>query len=682
MTGGETSEEVSQETRRGDRSPAAARATLPRALFIGVLGVALLVLLTHAARYFPFISDDTLISLRYAERLLDGLGLTWNDGERVEGYSNLLWVLACAGLGLVGFDLVLASRLLGVLGMSAAIAGLVYHQARRNPGDLLPAFFGALAMALTGSFAIWAVGGLEQPLVVALLVWALVLLSPLLEGEAERPIEPRRLLAPGLLYGLLCLTRPDGALFVACGGAALLVLRGFSAGVLREALWLALPSVLLLSAQLAFRLAYYGDWVPNTAYSKVAFTSHRLRGGLAYYWGGLWPLAGLALPALLRFALMPGSPRSRSQRWLWTLPLIVWSAWVIVVGGDIFPGRRHLVVVVALLAFLAADFWADLGGGARDDVRKGRGSENARWPLADRIRWPLALGALALLGTLQWSADRTHLRALDEIRWAQQGEALGRLLGRAYAREQPLLAVTAAGALPFHSKLPALDMLGLNDRYLAEHPPEDLGRGRIGHELGDGAYFMRRAPDLVIFCGTRGRDKACSRGGREMQADPRFAEQYRLVNFIGTDPIRMRGRVWLRERGGAVGIRAEAVGERIRLPGPLLNDLPGSPAALDAEGRIGALVPAGRQAVRSGFALAPGRWRVEALASDPVSVRVSLAGAEAPFASGSDRVAFDLPGNGPVALDWVVRAEHPASDVHLRELILSREAPRTLSRTP
>ena len=46
---------------------------------------------------WPFFSDDSFISLRYAARLLAGEGLTWTDGERVEGYSNLLWVLLTAG---------------------------------------------------------------------------------------------------------------------------------------------------------------------------------------------------------------------------------------------------------------------------------------------------------------------------------------------------------------------------------------------------------------------------------------------------------------------------------------------------------------------------------------------------------------------------------------------------------
>ena len=34
----------------------------------------------HTRRYLPFIADDALISLRYAKRFAQGLGLTWNDG--------------------------------------------------------------------------------------------------------------------------------------------------------------------------------------------------------------------------------------------------------------------------------------------------------------------------------------------------------------------------------------------------------------------------------------------------------------------------------------------------------------------------------------------------------------------------------------------------------------------------
>lgn len=48
-----------------------------------LVAVSVVVLGIHAKRYWPFLSDDALISLRYSERLVAGMGLTWTDGERV-----------------------------------------------------------------------------------------------------------------------------------------------------------------------------------------------------------------------------------------------------------------------------------------------------------------------------------------------------------------------------------------------------------------------------------------------------------------------------------------------------------------------------------------------------------------------------------------------------------------------
>src|SRR5262245_6501132 len=69
-------------------SSADAAAALPRTstwlpvLIVLVITVGALVI--HAATYLPFISDDALISLRYSQRLLNGQGLTWTEGPRVE----------------------------------------------------------------------------------------------------------------------------------------------------------------------------------------------------------------------------------------------------------------------------------------------------------------------------------------------------------------------------------------------------------------------------------------------------------------------------------------------------------------------------------------------------------------------------------------------------------------------
>ena len=98
-------EAVNESTQQTDRR---------RTLWVAAAALpALCVFLVQVGWTYPFFSDDSFISLRYAERLLEGQGLTWTDGERVEGYSNLLWVLLVALFGACGVELVTAARALG-----------------------------------------------------------------------------------------------------------------------------------------------------------------------------------------------------------------------------------------------------------------------------------------------------------------------------------------------------------------------------------------------------------------------------------------------------------------------------------------------------------------------------------------------------------------------------------------
>ncbi|MGB7063098.1 MAG: hypothetical protein WBF13_12190, partial [Candidatus Zixiibacteriota bacterium] len=51
-----------------------------------------LILLFHV-NYLRFVCDDAFISFRYAKNFVEGHGLVYNIGEKVEGYSNFLWTL-------------------------------------------------------------------------------------------------------------------------------------------------------------------------------------------------------------------------------------------------------------------------------------------------------------------------------------------------------------------------------------------------------------------------------------------------------------------------------------------------------------------------------------------------------------------------------------------------------------
>ena len=69
-------------------------------------GVVVAVLGVVVALFRRFVQDYAFISFRYARNLADGLGLVWNVGERVEGYTNFLWTLMMAPSFKLGVDVV------------------------------------------------------------------------------------------------------------------------------------------------------------------------------------------------------------------------------------------------------------------------------------------------------------------------------------------------------------------------------------------------------------------------------------------------------------------------------------------------------------------------------------------------------------------------------------------------
>ena len=68
-----------------------------------------------------FYHDDAYITLRYAQNLLDGRGVVWNEGEYVQGYTELSPPDDRVGLGAAGIDLVWATRIVGL----ASLAGML-----------------------------------------------------------------------------------------------------------------------------------------------------------------------------------------------------------------------------------------------------------------------------------------------------------------------------------------------------------------------------------------------------------------------------------------------------------------------------------------------------------------------------------------------------------------------------
>ena len=338
-----------------------------------------------------FLTDDAFISFRYARNLIEGHGLVFNPGERVEGYSNFLWTLELAALWAVfGLRPEHAAPWLSVACTAGTLAALWWHAAHAPglPRRTLTAWTATALLCTSATFAVWTSGGgLETRQFTFLVTLAFAL-------AACRPDRERALLAASLALAAACLTRPEGPLFAFAAVGWLLVQRRIDAGrwrpAVRSALVLAGPCAAIAAAHYLWRYGYYGEWLPNTYYAKYVRPWYEM--GWRYLASGaletglyLWlPLAGGAAVAAWR--------RRRSLALV--LPLGCVAAHMLYlarVGGDFFE-LRPMDVYWPLLALPAAAALVQLGAAAARFV-----------PRVPAPAWTLVLLApvLAYAGAMQ-----------------------------------------------------------------------------------------------------------------------------------------------------------------------------------------------------------------------------------------------------------------------------------------
>jgi hypothetical protein len=447
-------------------------------LLVGAIGV-----LTWLAWLRRFVLDDAFISFRYADHLARGLGLVWNPGEAVEGYTNFLWTVLMAVPHRLGLDPVVFAwaTSLALFAFGLAVTFLLV----RRLVDELAAWAVVLLVGTHHTFSAYATGGLETQLQAVLFVTAAWVALTVAEDGGW---QPARAAVLSLLFSAALLTRLDSAVMVAVVGGAILV--GLSRAPLpagakaRTAAALTLPALLVVGAWLLWKLGTYGAILPNTFHVKTG-SGDAMAQGLRFvrhffFSYGYVLLAPLAL-IFARRVLRAGDRR------LATLAVLVvaWIGYLATVGGDFMEFRFFVPIVPFLLTLMVFVIFAATRSPA--------------------IRWGLVL--LLAAGSVRHSLFFSRSNGVDEI-WrlagalespAQDWDGVGRRLGELFDRPgcDVIIATTAAGAIPYYSRLETIDMVGLNDRYVALH-----GRrfgDRVGHtRMAPLDYLLERRVNLII----------------------------------------------------------------------------------------------------------------------------------------------------------------------------------------
>ena len=462
-----------------------------------VLAIVLLVL--HALYYASLMGfdvvDDAYISFRYARNAARGRGLTFNVGERrVEGYTNFLWTVMLMPCFWLKVPIHTVSMVLGTLWALGSIVLLGRFACTIDNRRWLAAI-AALLMAADGSFALWAVGGLESSLFAFLVVGGASAYLREMRTPDAFPLS-------GAWFALAAMARPEGLLVYGLTGLHQIATRLiYERKVATGQDWRRLGLFALLWVPwFAFRWRYYGFPLPNTFYAKVASgdTGAQRERGLAYVERfvrlhlGYVPLLIALLPVLRR--------HWRAWSSYFALIVLVYGILVGYVGGDWSVGRFFVPLMPM--------FYTLLAGGLLTAWRWLRTQVHGWQALPAWVWRGVIIVTIVSLcaGTLVQSSlngEKALFLDLFDARLAGRARtAMGQWLHENVPRGA-YVAVDAAGQIPFYSDLRALDLFGLNDLTIAHRQVPDMGKGTPGHEKMDMDYVIFVAqPDYIIIYGT------------------------------------------------------------------------------------------------------------------------------------------------------------------------------------
>ncbi|HEY8943456.1 MAG TPA: hypothetical protein VIM73_04300, partial [Polyangiaceae bacterium] len=452
---------------------------IDRALLVTAAAAALLVVTAsqYTAEYRHRVIDDAYISFQYAKNWAVGNGPVFNPGERVEGFTNFLWVALMTPLWWIAPSPETFTKVVLCITVALAVIGL-FLVARIGSALFdrreVPIALAVLLVAFDDSYVVYAILGLEKHLLVV------GMLSGLWIGVRKPPHWEYWL---GVSFALVGMTRPDGLAWM---GSFFLAQATLRTGAVPSVERLGLASLLRVAMAFAgvfgayylARFAYYGYPLPNTFYLKVGSNFDGVSRGLDYLFGFVRDRYGMPLLALLSLWCV----RAWWVRWL-LLHALVHTGYVVFVGGDFYPGHRFLIALVPSLALLAA---------------AGFHRVTAEFKGLRLVGASLAAASACLLLPLATLENGPYLH---EIRtWAKVVDNNVRYmqwLGKV-ARPGSSIVLGDIGAAGVFANLRVLDVFGVVDPTVAHLDVPGFGKGKAGHEkLASSAALLAQKPTYI-----------------------------------------------------------------------------------------------------------------------------------------------------------------------------------------
>lgn len=479
-------------------------------------------LLWHSLQY-NFVTDDAYISFVYSRNFAEHGELTFNLGDRVEGYTNFLWTFILGLFMVVKLPPEIMSRVLGTgfaIGTLFVVFRLTEYVYRKATAwDYVP----AALLALSSGYACWSSGGLETQMFTFFVAFALY-------AYARADEQPRWLCYATGALALSAMTRPEGLLVIAVLGGhrvAINLIRDRRWKPVR-AEWVAVGVFFAIWAPwFAWRWWYYGHLFPNTYYVKAG--GETVRGfkhgqvsafGFKYVNQWLHQTNVLYVFPLILAGLCIAKPRGR-RFFAGTAACAVAAAYLLYtirVGGD-FMGLHRFIMPVFVVAALGMTF------GLRLVVAQIRREQVRRYVAP-------ALAGLLVLG---YAVDQYRLTR-ESLRWGNWPPAsidtpaylwvythdraqIGKHMKKCF-RKGDFSIVGGAGAQPYFGRMAGIDVFGLVSWDVAHCDPRRNSRAGHTKWAQPPLLYKQPRPGNPRKCPKRFSKTSTSRRWRSVEGGP------------------------------------------------------------------------------------------------------------------------------------------------------------------
>lgn len=478
-----------------------------------------LVLFTYLMLGSPMIGvDDANIFFVYAKHLADGHGFIYNiGGERVEGFTSMLWVLVLSSFFLVTNNPEIYILIFNVLVVSAGLTCIVDYidntltpKFENNKNIGLFSYYSLIFLAL-----VYSAPGYVSWVTITLMetgLWSTLLILTsmvLLKFSGSKHLNNNVHIS--ILLSLLIITRPESILWGIVFIILLFIINVARTDIRNSVSSITLPFIayiITLSGLTLFREIYFSYPLPNTYYAKMSPSIYyNLSEGIKYLYGYLSSNVVIVFSvftivfglSITIFTFVKNIVENKDQTYsdlsisyfTNSSILLVGFSIPVIVGGDHFGSFRFYQPIWPLISLNIVYFLIIIRPLFISNIIKQLSS------LQKYILLPAIFVGLVVANQANWFNFKTSSRISQEFRLAEDGRLKGQYMNELFSivSHHPSVGVLAAGGIKYSYDGDIIDLMGLNNLTMG-HSIGDRN-GIKNHAAFNKDVFYQLAPDIV-----------------------------------------------------------------------------------------------------------------------------------------------------------------------------------------